>query len=344
MKRVSAENIVSFYQKNGYTFSNYTTELECKYSASDGAWNYRDFPHLYHVHDLLVSEGRGSLSWRMNRIPNGYSMIGDDHLNLISSQNFMGFNIPVLTNNYATSPLSHTYCTTWMVFIIIIKTYFEELGPNKAKAITDHYIGSSKVFKFLHPVLSWLLRRYLQNVTLSDTPVRERRGELRDWGYSFEGDQEGHSFEKSMNIFNSNIILPIQNTNGNLPEKLKILEILPNDGEYLFGRDDHLGIQIIRLGNNLNIYPRMCPHDGASLDRKCFIAGKDMKIKALRGKRARDIYPQGKRAFKITCPWHGRLFDPIASFKLDSSKTQTGSSDFTNLSLTDGVLTIKPLK
>ena len=299
MKRTSAEKLVSFYEKNGYTFSSFTTEFECPYSASDGSWNYRDFPHLYHVHDLLVSDGRGSLFWRMNRISNGYSMIGDDHLNLISSQNFMGINIPVLTNNYATSPLSHTYCTTWMFFIIVIKTYFEELSPNSTKAITDHYVGSSRIFKFMHPILCRLLRKYLSNVTLSDAPVRERRGQLRDWGYSFHGEEQGHSFEKSLNINCSNVILPAQNTNGRVPAKLEIAEILPNDGEYLFNRDDHLGAQLVRSGNDLFIYPRMCPHDGASLDRKCFLGGKDMAISALSGNRPRDIPIPGKKGFKI---------------------------------------------
>ena len=192
--------------------------------------------------------------------------------------------------------------------------------------------------------LSGLLRKYLKNVTTSDTPVRERRGELRGWGYSFDGDKQGHSFEKSLNTFKSNVILPAQNTNGHFPAKLKIEEILPNDGEYLFGRDDHLGVQIVRLEDSIHIYPRMCPHDGASLDRKCFIAGKDIQIKALRGKRPRDIPIEGKKAFKITCPWHGRMFEPIASFRLNSSETQTNSSEFTGLSLTKGILTIEALK
>ena len=107
-------------------------------------------------------------------------------------------------------------------------------------------------------------------------------------------------------------------------------EILSSDGEYLHGRDDHLGIQIVRSGTMISVYPRLCPHEGASLDKKNFWVCS----------RTREIPRSGQKGHKIMCPWHGRLFEPMAIFELSSNETQNARSSHLILSVKEGVLSV----
>ena len=64
------------------------------------------------------------------------------------------------------------------------------------------------------------------------------------------------------------------------------------------GEDDHLGLQIKITSNTIRIFPRLCPHQGGSLDN-CSI-----------------------NDFSIACPWHGRKFKALCSI-LHNGKKQT---------------------
>ena len=48
------------------------------------------------------------------------------------------------------------------------------------------------------------------------------------------------------------------------------------------------GLKIIRQGNQVLIFERMCPHEGASLDQAALCIGKELR-----------------------CPWHGRAIRPL---------------------------------
>ena len=65
--------------------------------------------------------------------------------------------------------------------------------------------------------------------------------------------------------------------------------------EWLLGRDDHLGLRVVRDGARVRVFERLCRHEGASLDR-C---------------------PTGGGA--LECPWHGRRVAPLATFTLDGA-------------------------
>ncbi len=57
--------------------------------------------------------------------------------------------------------------------------------------------------------------------------------------------------------------------------------------EVLWGREDHLGLRIRREDGKLLVFPRMCPHEGAGLDRAGCVKG------------------------VLRCPWHNRAFKPV---------------------------------
>ena len=95
---------------------------------------------------------------------------------------------------------------------------------------------------------------------------------------------------------------------------LNINQIIPLDGEYLFGKDDSWGLRIVRKESRLKIYPRMCHHEGASLD----------------GQKCTDD--------KIKCPWHGMFIRMIADFDLSVLSKQRVESNYHDMILINNKL------
>jgi nitrite reductase/ring-hydroxylating ferredoxin subunit len=279
----------------------------------DSTWNYLDIPHAQYVHDQIDSN---------------HTAVDDGYASMVAFLKLVWLKIPLSITNYSRTPLSMTYYMTWLFFVLIVETEAEEIQPNLTKVITKYHIGSTALFKLLHPLIRWTLEKNYKVLMSSDIPMRERRGQLREWGYSFDGEKPSHSFERSLDISRENVIFPKENNDGGFPIKLALQEILPSEGEYLHGRDDHLGLQIIRNGDVVGVYPRLCPHEGASLDKKNFWVCT----------RRREVPVSGQKGYKIMCPWHGRLFEPIAQFELSSGEVQKAESRHLFLSMEKGVL------
>ncbi|MDX2100485.1 MAG: Rieske 2Fe-2S domain-containing protein, partial [Leptolyngbyaceae cyanobacterium bins.59] len=69
------------------------------------------------------------------------------------------------------------------------------------------------------------------------------------------------------------------------------LEALDERG-LLVHHNDHWGLRIVRSGDQLLFFPRVCLHEGACLDQAAI------------------------RQERILCPWHGRAMQPIAMIHL----------------------------
>lgn len=123
--------------------------------------------------------------------------------------------------------------------------------------------------------------------------MRTRRGELRSWGYEFKKPDQDYSFKKTMEIMESNVVPPARSQPSSEAVQLDLQQVLPGDGVFLWGRSDHLGLQLIRTGQKVSIFPRMCPHEGALLD----------------GARC-------SKQDRVKCQWHGREFSPYAQIDL----------------------------
>jgi len=118
-----------------------------------------------------------------------------------------------------------------------------------------------------------------------------------------------------MDIMRPNVVLP-SGRDTVPPVSVNIQEVLPADGEYLLGKDDHQGLRIVRAANALHVFPRMCPHEGASLDGQSCKSG------------------------RVHCPWHGRAFDPLAKFDLASGGVQEATTGSHWVSLDGGRLEV----
>ena len=313
MKCISVDQVISIFEREGFSFSKFSLETEGAHHPLDSTWNYLDIPHSQYVHDQIDSN---------------YTAVDDGYASMIAFLKLGGLKIPLTITNYSRTPHSMTYYMTWLFFVLVVETEAEEIQPNLTRVTTNYHIGSTALLKFVHPFIRWTLEKNYKALMLTDIPVRERRGQLREWGYSFDSEKPSHSFERSLDISRENVISPKENNDGDFPIKLTLQEILPSDGEYLHGRDDHLGLQIIRNGDVVGVYPRLCPHEGASLDKKNFLVCT----------RRRAVPVSGQKGYRIMCPWHGRLFEPIATFELSSKEIQKAESIYLFLGMENGVL------
>ena len=300
MKR-SKEQLISQLKAQGLYFSSFSLDHQGNYAATDAEWNYKDVPHLHYVHE-----------WAEAII----SYVGDHEIASVNIQNVLGLKLPLGVFNYSFDGRTQIYYTTFLFFVLIVETTYDPLDVNKTKVVTTYSVGSPRVLQFTFPFIRWLITRNYKNLMSTDIPMRTRRGELRSWGYAFIRPSGGYGFEQTMNISGSNVVVtkdPIPFPSVQL--KIERDQSLPN--EWLIGRADHLGLRVVRKDEKILLFPRMCPHEGASLDLHPCVKG------------------------KVTCPWHGRVFQPVAEFDLLCLEPQKTLTEFHELLLADNALNIK---
>ena len=308
MRKYSKDQIIARLKSEGLFFSEFSLIHEGNYETDDADWNYKDVPHLHYVHELAEA------------IP---TVVGDDVIASINMQKVLGFRFPFSLTNFESGENAQTYYTTWMFYVLMIETSYEKIGPCQTRVTTTYAVGSPKLLQWTFPIIRWILKRNYDNLMSTDIPMRTRRGQLRGWGYTFYKEDPKYSFEKTMDIRKPNVIPPAS------PEvhstyNVSIAEVLPSDGEHFLGRDDHVGIRLVRQGNQLMLYPRMCPHEGASLDGYTCKGGKD-----------------SVRGGKLQCPWHGRVFKPLANFDLANPHSQEAKTELFVIAFAQDVLQIK---
>lgn len=280
MKR-SKEEIIRSLLQAGYVVSDFSLRAEGNYSVEDASWNYRDaIAHLNHIHP------------QVRNIP----VVADDKkLASIFLQTIFGIRFPITVFDYETKEHTQTTFFSWAFFVVVVENVCESLSAQRAAVATHYQICSPPFFRWAHPVVRWVLKRNYRILMSQDVPVRERRGELRDWGYSFRGREENQSYRRSLNIVNDQVVPPEEES---LPASVSFdLESDLAEGKRaFFGRDDHLGLQFLRRGNEVVVYPRICPHQGASLDRSACADG------------------------RLQCGWHGRKFNPLLTIDLTTTE------------------------
>jgi len=294
------KQLVDELKKENLTFHKFSLCHEGNYSASDADWNYKDVPHLHHVHQLAEAV---------------QSYADDGTIANIVIQKILGLKIPLAVYIYENSPTSQVYYTASFFSVLIMESVYDEIAPNRTRVTTTYCIGSSRLFTWTFPILRWLIKRNYRDLMSTDIPMRERRGQLRSWGYEFKKTTPTYSYVKSINISGTNVTPPVSPLNNETPE-LIINEILPENGEYTWGRADAWGLRLVRVDNSLKLFARMCHHEGASLDK------------------------QPCKKDKVQCPWHGKLISPLAKFQLQDLEPQSSATKFHKITYVSGVLSI----
>ena len=295
MRKISAESLVSSLSEGGMTFTSSTMVHEGNYSPSDADWNYKDIPHLNELH---------------NQVEGIAAVIGEDIITTVFMQRLGPLRIPLTVVNYAVDQTSQTYYTTIGPFCLVIKTQWLPLDLNRTKVETTYNLGTTKSFKFLHGLAHRLLRNNYKTLMSADVPMRERRGELRQAGFSFKADERGYSFIETLKIQENNLILP---TPVEWISKLDDISNIP-EGRTIIGSNTTSGAVIERQGSQFHFYERTCPHEGALLDNS------KIQDNCLR------------------CPWHGRLHKPITSLDITDSPCSDTSGRFSILIADDSIV------
>jgi hypothetical protein len=264
-------------KRAGMVFTTFTLTSEGEYETYDADWNYKDIPHLNILHKQV----------------SGYPVnIGDSIVTAVLLQKVMGVTLPMIMVNYHSAKDQQTYYTSFLGFLVIVETSWKSVGQIRTQVATKYSIGSKPMFKFLHSFIRRLISKNYEVLMSEDIPMRTRRGELRKWGYTFRTDGLPHSFAATLRILDENMVFkakpvppaPSLVTNQQI-ETFK-------EKDFFLGRSDHWGLRFKARCNTLEIFPRMCPHEGACLDHQPLDSG------------------------AIVCPWHGRVLRPLASIPL----------------------------
>ena len=264
--------------KGNLVFKSFAIEDIGPYAVEDASWNYRDgILHIPFVHELVKN------------VP--FAMSDEVLCNVFFQKLPFGLQIPMVVVD--TEPKGKNYqlsFASWLFFCVVIQNSYEKLTATQTKVTTEYSVGFPKYLVWLFPLARLVLRRNYQILMSTDIPMRHRRGYLRSLGYRFASDINP-SFVKSSVLNSENLLYPEQLATGPTRVDLVDLQLLIKGviPEVAIG-DDHAGGLLVRYAEGqLRLFPRMCPHEGAILDRaKC-------------------------RENHLQCPWHGKQIAACAT-------------------------------
>ncbi|MBT3508677.1 MAG: Rieske 2Fe-2S domain-containing protein [Nitrospina sp.] len=293
------EGIEEKIKSSGYVFSHFTMVEEGNFSLEDADWNYRDLLHIpfWHKIDYTVAHAEENVctAFWMTKI--------------------LGIPLPMMLMSYRPTPNSHSATTAFFFIVVISFVTFEEITPYRTRTTSRYSFGVPRWLRWMAPLLVMYFKSSCKRLATEDIPIRERRCELRKLGYSFLSDDLNTGFEKSMDLDLINVIPP-----KDLPEKneleLSLEEIFKTSDTYLLGTDDIYGLRLIKDKEKLNIFPRMCDHEGMSLDNSRCIKN------------------------RIKCPVHGKAFRPLTSLEINSKGLSSYESSFHEFILKNNTLHI----
>src|SRR3990167_9913240 len=110
MKKWTKDQLITSLKKEGLVFTDFSLTHEGKYAIDDADWNYKDVPHLHHVHELVEAN---------------FAVMGDDVINTINTQKILGIKMPLAVVNYESGKNEQTYYTCLFFFVLIVQTRYE---------------------------------------------------------------------------------------------------------------------------------------------------------------------------------------------------------------------------
>ena len=282
------DSIVENLEKHGYRFTHDEVSWEDPCLPIDVEWNYKDMTHVEFVHS-----GQWLKLWRE------FVYIGENTYTTLDLRNVFGLSVPQSTTFYSTKDNRLIAHTSLFFFVILVEVKFEATGDFGTKTTTRHAIGAKNpIARLFIPLINYATRKNWRQFTEDDLPLRRRRGELRKKGYSFL-DQSPVDLRETLQVGGMGVF-----PSDKAPDVSRFdVEVAKNMGETVkVGNDDHFGLQIGISDNEIKIFPRLCPHRGASLDYD-YSLGRP---------------PSNCHDSTITCAWHGRKFTPLCTIDNNS--------------------------
>src|SRR5271156_2814718 len=191
--RPSADSLLRQLAGRGYSIFSFSVASTGDYAVADADWNYKDIPHLNVVHTQV----RGILA-----------TIDDDMVTNIFLQRVAGIPLPIVVVNYAESDVAQSYFTSFGPYVLVVRTQYEAEGPNRTKVTTTYNIAASGIWRLGLPLLKRILTKNYHTLMSEDTPMRDRRGELRARGFRFRTDGSPRAFPETAHLTIDNLIVP----------------------------------------------------------------------------------------------------------------------------------------
>lgn len=277
MVKLNQQAILQSLEAHGLKYRTVSMHTEGDYLPTDVDWNNKDVPHLNHVHSLV------------NDVT---CVIERDVQASISLQKVLGITFPLILVHYDSGPDHQTHFVTLLAWTMVTDHEFIAVTPTRTRAVTTYTVAARPFWLLFFPVIRVLLRRNYRQLMSEDVPLRERRGRLRSWGYTFRGDGGPRDIRNSLPIGANNVLPP--DPPSDEPPVFAPVPLRTITAEWTYvGRSDHLGLKLTREGRKVLAYARMCPHEGADLD------------------------PVAAAGRCQVCPWHGRKLTPLAVIDLD---------------------------
>ena len=264
------DELVQKMEACGYRFLQFDIACEDPCLPVDVEWNYKDLVHVGHVHSHMSRQ---------------FFYTGQNIYTTIDLQKFLGFTLPQSGVFYVTDDNRIVVHTTLFFYVIFVEIRSELVGDLTTRTTTNYAVGTrSRLLGLLNPLLRFGMRRNWARFTKDDRPLRWRRGALRKLGFSF-ADTSPIDHRATLDITGKGVTPP----SGSPDDRTYEFVVSDHMGKTEFvGEADHVGLQIHFDQDEIRLFPRLCPHRGASLD--CADAS----------------------GLAIVCPWHGRHFRPLA--------------------------------
>jgi hypothetical protein len=277
----SQAQFAASFGRTNYRFRYFDLVLESGGDPIDVAFNYKDLAHLKVVH---------------NTFDIFYSHISDDIQSCVVMQKLFGLNFPLTHIALQLDENRLFFHDSFLNILMTSEVTTEALPEHRVKVRTTYGVGAPRLLlPLVYPVLKRMLTRNFHILMEGDAPMRNRRGDLRRWGLRLP--KTSYSFQETFDVRARNVLA---DKTVQVPEPISIpFASVPMHGPVLFGRSDHYGLQIFRQDGAIEVFPRMCPHEGACLDRN-----------SLNGQPS------------ISCGWHGRRFAPIVKISLPAQPAE----------------------
>jgi len=274
--RKNAKQILEDLKKDNTSIKSFKLSSSGEFQIDDAEWNYKDLYHSKLVHND-------------QNLTNAIFILTDNEAAQFVTQKFLFFNITYLMIHYDSGPRHVCYVSSIAIFFIVIETEFIKKSKLLTEVVTTYSIASNKLFlTIFFPFLKWAITKNYNKLMVGDMAMRLRKGELRKFGISFVKKGERYTRPETGNLTQNNCVYKLSIFNSSRSSKVLITK---NDGllvkEFLTGISDPWGLRGVISNKKLSLYPRMCHHEGACLDKAVF----------------------NKK--KILCPWHGRKIKPI---------------------------------
>lgn len=273
------------FRNTNYRFRFFGLSIESGGTDIDIEFNYKDLAHLEVVHNTFNVY---------------YSYISADVCAGILLQKLFGLSFPLTHVSIQLGKNRLFFHNSIFNIIMTSEVVIEPLPDLRVLVKTRYGIGAPRLLlPFVFPLLRRLLTRNFHTLMAGDIPMRNRRGEIRSWGTRIG--KPSYGFNETLDIRQQHVFPPDDDRESyaiGVP-----LASISSSPPILVGKSNHLGLQIFRKDRFIEVYPRMCPHEGACLDRE--------KLDDPRG---------------LACRWHGRLFRPVLRFPVDQESGEFVSS------------------